>query len=480
MKKIIILSLVLLSLIIPVGFARGDEVCAVYFTGIGCTHCARADPLVLEQMPEKYPNFIIIEYELYHQYAYNAQLISYYNSQYSSGLGIPLIILGKDEYIGGDLPILDNLERIIENKESNPCPLSDGSSISFNNLNINTIPGRPKIWFQNRILLKTSDSSSDSQLLKDLLLEDNVSVVLSDKTYEIVEPYPVLLSGKNVLFDNAIEINGWLFQWNGSPLEIITTTTIGTTIEQTTTTVNNITTTTISSNENDLTFAKIVSLGAVDAVNPCALAVLTLMLIAIITYNPKNKKNVLLAGLAFTCSVFIMYFFYGLILIKLFKLIEALTVVRVMFYKILGSLAIILGLLQIKDFFQYKPGGIATEMPMGLRPKVKKIISGVTSPKGAFGVGLFVTLFLLPCTIGPYIIASGILSTFDIIRTIPWLFLYNLIFIIPMVAITLFVYMGIAKVDDISGWKDKNIRKLHLIAGIIILILGVAMVMGWV
>ncbi|MCD6478054.1 MAG: hypothetical protein J7K87_03550 [Candidatus Aenigmarchaeota archaeon] len=227
-----------------------------------------------------------------------------------------------------------------------------------------------------------------------------------------------------------------------------------------------------------LTLTKIISLAAVDAINPCALAVLTLMLIAIITYNPKNKRNVLLAGLAFTFSVFIMYFFYGLVIIKFFQIVQALTSIRLWLYKILGVMALIIGILDIKDFFFYKPGGFATEMPLSLRPKVKKIMSGITSPKGAFGVGLFVTLFLLPCTIGPYIIAGGILSALEILKTIPWLLLYNVVFSLPMIAITLIVYAGVAEVENISEWKEKNIRRLHLIAGAIMFLLGLSMAIG--
>jgi len=202
------------------------------------------------------------------------------------------------------------------------------------------------------------------------------------------------------------------------------------------------------------------------------------MLIAILTYNPKKKKNVLLAGIGFITSVFIMYLFYGLIIINFFKVIQTLTSIRLALYKILGLFAIILGLLNIKDFVWYRPGGFMTEMPLGLRPKVKKIIGGITSPKGAFVVGLFVTLFLLPCTIGPYVIAGGILSTMALLRTLPWLLLYNIIFIIPMVVIVLIIYEGISKVEDVQGWKDKNIKILHLIAGLIMFFLGVGMTFG--
>ena len=71
-----------------------------------------------------------------------------------------------------------------------------------------------------------------------------------------------------------------------------------------------------------LTLTKIISLAVVDAVNPCAIAVLALMLIAIITYNPRDRKNVLLAGFAFVLSVFVMYFFYGLIIIKFLQIVQ--------------------------------------------------------------------------------------------------------------------------------------------------------------
>ena len=232
--------------------------------------------------------------------------------------------------------------------------------------------------------------------------------------------------------------------------------------------------------DHSISLAKVLSLAVVDAINPCALAVLTMMLIAIITYNPKKKRNIIWAGLAFTASVFIMYMLYGLVIIRFFKLVQALTNVRLILYKLLGGVAVLLGLLQIKDFFQYKPGSVGTEMPLFLRPKVKKVISGITSPTGAFTVGAFVTLFLLPCTIGPYIILSGILSFYETLKMIPLLLLYNIIFVLPMIVITIIVYFGIRKVDDVSSWKEDNIRTLHLVSGVIILALGAAMLLGWV
>ena len=396
-----IILLIVLGLFLPKiifaeegGLKSANTICMVYFTGIGCPHCAKADPFVLEELPKEYPNLRIIEYEIY-QETVNAPLLYEYDGIYESGLGIPLVIFDQENFIVGDTPILKNLRSMLD-RGNKSCPLIDGSLVEFDKLDLSTLPGKPKIW-----------------------------------TQDIKGLSPKELQGSEA-------------------------------------------------QETELTLPKVLSLAAVDAVNPCALAVLTLMLIAIVTYNPKKRKNLLLAGLAFTLSVFVMYLFYGLVIIRFFQLIKVLTNIRLWLYKILGLVAIILGILNVKDFFSYKPGSLGTEMPMALRPKVKKIISGVTSPKGAFGVGAFVTVFLLPCTIGPYVICGGILCPLSLIEALPWLLLYNLIFILPMMLITTACYIGFTTVENVSGWKEKNIKYLHLIAGLIIFGLGIAMFLGWV
>ena len=223
----------------------------------------------------------------------------------------------------------------------------------------------------------------------------------------------------------------------------------------------------------------ILSLAVVDAVNPCALAVMTMVLITLLLQDPTKKRKVLLGGLTFSIAVFILYFLYGLIMVQFFShLIPETGNFSNYLFKGFGLLAIGLGLLNFKDYLNYKPGGIGTEMPMKMRPKVKSIIKKITSPTGAFVTGLFVTIFLLPCTIGPYIIASGKLSILKFFETIPWLLIYNLIFITPMIVITLVIYFGISSVEKISGWKEGNIKNLHLIEGIILSLLGIAMFTG--
>lgn len=227
-------------------------------------------------------------------------------------------------------------------------------------------------------------------------------------------------------------------------------------------------------------FIGITVLALADSVNPCAIAVLIMVLMTILIQNPEKRKKVLYSGIAFTLSIYIGYLVYGFIIIQFFKTFaEFLRINSHLIYNGLAILAMLIGALNVKDYFSYQKGGVATEMPLSMRPKVKKIISKITSPSGAFIIGFVVTLFLLPCTMGPYIVASGLLSELGFSQAFLWLLYYNFLFVLPMLAITLIVYLGFRRVQEVSGWKDKNIRILHLIAGILMFLVGVALLMGW-
>jgi len=229
----------------------------------------------------------------------------------------------------------------------------------------------------------------------------------------------------------------------------------------------------------DLTLIRIITLALADAINPCAFAVMTMVLVSILLADPEKKNKVLLGGLAFTAAVFIGYFLYGLIIIQLFKsFVSFASNIYPYITKALAILAILLGIFNVKDFINYKPGSFATEMPVSIRPWAKLLIKKISSVSGAFIIGLFVTLFLLPCTIGPYVIASGSLSTLNFMATIPWLILYNLIFIIPMIIITLIIYFGVSTTEKLSDWKERKIRYIHLITGLLLIGLGIGILTG--
>jgi len=222
----------------------------------------------------------------------------------------------------------------------------------------------------------------------------------------------------------------------------------------------------------DLTLVAVIGASAVDAINPCAFAVLIILMTAILATGDGGKA--LKTGLAFAASIFISYFLMGLGLYK------ALGVggISHLFYKIVGWLAIFLGLFNLKDFFWYGKGFLM-EVPISWRPKLKSLLKSATSPWGAFGIGFLVSIILLPCTSGPYIVILGMLAKKTTqFKAISYLVLYNLIFIFPMVVISYAVYKGYdpTKAEEI---RQKRLRTLHLIAGIVMLAMGTIILMGW-
>ncbi|PIO07553.1 hypothetical protein COU59_03290 [Candidatus Pacearchaeota archaeon CG10_big_fil_rev_8_21_14_0_10_34_12] len=221
-----------------------------------------------------------------------------------------------------------------------------------------------------------------------------------------------------------------------------------------------------------LTIPAVISAAIVDAINPCAFAVLVILLTTILLNH--NRKKALFAGLAFSTAIFISYFLMGL---GLYTAVQATGITKT-FFLIVAVLAILLGLFNLKDYFFYGKWFIM-EVPLSWRPKMKSLIKSVTSIPGAFLIGFLVSLFLLPCTSGPYIIILGLLAeTATKNYAIILLFLYNVIFIIPMIVITFLVYYGITTTEKMELWRQSKLKFLHLIAGIILILLGIGMILA--
>jgi cytochrome c biogenesis protein CcdA len=212
----------------------------------------------------------------------------------------------------------------------------------------------------------------------------------------------------------------------------------------------------------------IVSITALaDAVNPCEFAVLILMLTTIMASG--DRKRALKAGLAFASAIYIAYLLMGLGLLTVIKGAG----ISSLLFSVIGIFAIVVGLLNLKDYWKPGAGGFIMEVPVRWRPKMKSIIKGTTSVPGAFITGLAVSLFLTPCTSGPYIfILSLIAEKATYVTGITWLLYYNLIFIAPMILITLLVYKGFTSPQSAEKWRKQRVRYMHLFAGVMMVALG--------
>ena len=439
-----------------------------YFTGIGCPHCAKVAPVLHEKVNTD-GNFLIVEYEIYQQTA-NAKYMNLYSNKYGSGLGIPLLFYDEPNYDLGDVNILQNFDSKLANTPINTFELVNGY-MDMLSADLNRFEGKPKIYGQDRVAYQNTNkdlSPEENSIVRDFLLAQDLNAYVTELSGKKARNLTIKLSGAEEVYDYGISIGSWNILWRGDAPK-------GTSVNNGSTNEDP-----QIAEDSNISMLKVIGLAFTDSINPCALSVLLMMLIAVTTYHPKDRKQILWSGLAFIAAVFITYFIYGLLIVKAFEVLQAFSNIRLYLYKGLAIGAIVLGLLELKDFFFYKPGGVGTEMPLFLRPKVQNILARITSPLGAFGLGMFVTLFLLPCTIGPYIILGGMLSFGDFFKSIPILSLYNLIFVLPMIVIVFLVFFGTKDIKQISNWKERNIRIIHLVIGMVFILLGLSMLLGWI
>ncbi len=218
------------------------------------------------------------------------------------------------------------------------------------------------------------------------------------------------------------------------------------------------------------TLIKITTLALVDAINPCTLAIQTFLLSALLI--TKGRKSAIIGGILFTGTVYTMYFLYGIGILQIIYLLGAQNVLSTALLILLGIMIVI----QFIAYFSYKPGIRALEIPLKVRPTLKKLISTINNTFAVIPVAILCSIILLPCTSGPYLSALIILSQ-STLEKIMILIYYNFIFVLPMIGITLFIGFG-AKPKKIIKLKNRYKKEFHLLAGILLLLVFIMLLKG--
>jgi len=193
---------------------RTGSISAIYLTGIGCPNCAKTDPVLLKETLSKIPELYLFEYEVYKQKKYNREVVLEYFKNYfpdESG-AIPTLVV-NDEYRDMGKWNVFALAEDIELLKEAPFPMIDGKTYTkFEDLDITKLPGKPKIWHLNRVLVKMEDGG-DNETLKKLLSTKSIKEVLRSIEHKKLKPQDVAISKGKVSFNNAVMVGGWKFLW---------------------------------------------------------------------------------------------------------------------------------------------------------------------------------------------------------------------------------------------------------------------------
>jgi len=217
-----------------------------------------------------------------------------------------------------------------------------------------------------------------------------------------------------------------------------------------------------------------VLIGGFDAFNPCAFFVL-LILLSLLIRTGSRKRMLLVGGIFIFFSGFI-YFLFMAAWLNLFLIIGHLQIVTA----IAGTIAVIIALINIKDFFFFKKG-VSLTISEQARPKLFERMRN-TIERGSFlsivlatiALGVMANIYELFCTPGFPMIYTRVLTMEQLpsLQHYMYLVLYNIVYVIPLISILLILTctLGQKKLSQRQG------RILKLVSGMMMLFLGAILV----
>jgi cytochrome c biogenesis protein CcdA len=205
----------------------------------------------------------------------------------------------------------------------------------------------------------------------------------------------------------------------------------------------------------------------IDAVNPCAISVLLVML-TFVSYGVE-RGSVLKTGIYFCSAVFLSYLLIGLGLIRIFPHVIYIKYAVVIF-------AFLLGIMRILEFFL----GERKHLPSAFRGQMTKRLERVSDPGTAFAAGIVTAALLMPCSSAPYFLALNLISNKStFFGGFALLCLYNLIIVTPLLAITVMIHTLGVKTMDLKFWMVEKKRVINLILGLGLVLLASLVFLGY-
>lgn len=204
----------------------------------------------------------------------------------------------------------------------------------------------------------------------------------------------------------------------------------------------------------------------IEGINPCGFAVLIVLLASLLLV--KSKRAVLSVGLLFTASVFVTHLLVGFGIMEFYLLSGMSTTMRA----IVIVIVIPAGIINIMDFWRDKP---TLAIPEFIKPTLGKLARCASIP-GAVLLGFLATIAGLPCT-GPIYLTMLDLIADVPSRTVLYLLLYNLFYVLPLFVILAIVYKGTVP-EEAEEWRKGKRKYMKLIGGLVMLVIGIAMLFG--
>ncbi len=239
----------------------------------------------------------------------------------------------------------------------------------------------------------------------------------------------------------------------------------------------------------------IMAAGFIDGINPCAFTVIVFFM-SFLFFQGYGKKNIAAVGLSFIAAVFITYLLLGMGFFAALHAMKGYTLITKIIGISIGVLSIVFGTLSLYDAFVFLKKGESDDMvlhlPKSIKQKIQSVIGdqyrvkkdAVAKPTsmlalvgGALAVGFIISIFESVCTGQLYVP-----TIIYVLKTSPYklkafalLFAYNLMFIIPLLAIYGLALAGVSS-QSFAGVMKKNMFLIKLFLAAMFIFLGVSLV----
>ncbi|HNS50510.1 MAG TPA: cytochrome c biogenesis protein CcdA [Anaerolineae bacterium] len=191
--------------------------------------------------------------------------------------------------------------------------------------------------------------------------------------------------------------------------------------------------------------------GLVNGLNPCAFVTIVFFL-SYLAFMGRRGRDILIVGAMFTLGVFLSYLLAGLGLSRLLEPLGGVqATLKTWVFGITALLCLALAGISLHDYIKARQGK-TKEMILKLSPDLRRQVNRVIREGSklrafslvAFFVGAAVSLIQLTCTSPIYV---GILFLINDVpemkaNAVMYLLLYNLAYIVPLVAIFALAYFG--------------------------------------
>jgi len=215
--------------------------------------------------------------------------------------------------------------------------------------------------------------------------------------------------------------------------------------------------------------------GILDGFNPCAMWILLVLISLLLPL--RSRKKIVLVGGTFIFAEGLLYFLFMTAWLNIFLAMRYVTLTRIL----IGIFGISFGIWRIREFLTWRPGVCKvvnhSKSQEKIMDKMKNILKPSTVPATILGVislAFGVNLIEFFCSAGFPVMYTRILALQNIsgIQYYFYLFFYNILYMLDDLLVFGFAFFTLGR----FGFSDKYNKYSTLVAGLLILVLGILLI----